>query len=299
MLKKMRDDAKDNFEKERTRPFSTFDQMTGEQAQYIDWLREQGKDPQQVMKGDKDAYAQSRVDFKLSHDKDYVEGMRKARAYVQDKLKADPRYLQSTGWIEDFIRMGPQIGAQVVAGVLTGGAGSAALMFAQITGGTVEELVEKGVPFERAVQAGMINAAIQAPLEAFGMTKALGAVKLRNKAFAKLRAAVDKMGTEWITEYVQEYPDAAAKLWAENPDMDFMQKFNKFVDTVTDPEFQKGAARNATIASVWGGVAGTPSIATAQADPKKDDPNVAASEVTHQSREVEKVDDGMYIVKDR
>jgi hypothetical protein len=248
--------------REREIPFSSFDQV--DQSRFIRQLELTGTDPSKLSAKE---FADARIDYQRGASKQYQETLQASRAYVQDKFATDPEYLTSTGWIEDFIRMGPQIGAQILAGLATGGVGSAALMFAQIAGGKTEMLMKEGVDFETAATAGLWDALLQTPLEQLAIGKLTKFMKTRGNIVAKMKKAVDIMGTEFLTEYAQAYPDAATEIWGKNPDATKMAMVEEFLDRIVDPKFHTEAAKEGIIAATWSLVAGGASrIKSARAD---------------------------------
>ncbi|MGL5511819.1 MAG: hypothetical protein ACRDBM_01085, partial [Sporomusa sp.] len=73
----------------------------------------------------------------------------------------------------DVLEAVPQFAAQVGAALLTGGTGAAVFMGSQIAGSEYLKLREEGVNPERALQAGLLDAAAQAPLEKFSLDRIL------------------------------------------------------------------------------------------------------------------------------
>jgi len=296
----MRNMAEETLAAERETPFSTFG--PGVQAR-DEFLRTLPKDPakRKEILEDPAKFAQARVNYIVENNTEYADQARKVRGYIQERLKADPEYLQSTGWIEDFIRMGPQVGAQVVAGLLTGGAGSAALMFAQISGATTEKLMEEGVDAEQALTWGMVNAAAQAPMESFALGKLTGVMKAKGRVLGKIKKLGEAMGTEWITEFSQSYPDAAAEIMAKNPTEEGVKKWEMFLDKALTLEHTKGAAKEATIASLWGGIFGGPSALNSNPDSTAniETPEAAASDlIAKPGMDVRTVEEGVHIARD-
>jgi hypothetical protein len=149
-------------------------------------------------------------------------------------LQPDPAYLQSAGFWEDVVRTGPQILTQIGTGLLTGPAGPTLLMGAQIAGSTYEQAVKNGVSPDRAAKAGIANAIMQAPLESLGINRALKFVKVRGTLLTKLKEAAMTLGNEWLTEFLQSYPEAATTIWAENADETALSAVNKTIDQAVE-----------------------------------------------------------------
>lgn len=124
------------------------------------------------------------------------------------------------GYFDDVVRMGPQILFLVVAATTTGNIGSVAFMASQIGGGKFTQLEAQGVDTVTAFQASLADAALQAPLEAIGIRSALGVWK-PGKALGKVfKDVIGAMGTEFITEWLQKYPEAATEIWAKAQEND-------------------------------------------------------------------------------
>lgn len=163
-----------------------------------------------------------------------------------DALKTDPEYLQSAGFWEDVVRTGPQILSQIATTALTGPVGGTVLMGTQILGSTYEQAIENGVPPERAAKAGLANAIMQTPLEQLGLSKAMKLVKVRGALVQKLKKYGQALGTEWLTEFLQSYPDAAASIWAEGADKTTLEQASQFADEFAETTKQ-GAKEGLTV----------------------------------------------------
>lgn len=149
-------------------------------------------------------------------------------------MQSSPEYFNSSGLIEDIIRVGPQVLTQIPVSAATGGIGSTIMMGAQILASTYEQEKSKGVDDDRAINAGIANAIMQAPLEQLGISKVTKFWSVRGSILNKLKAYGETLGTEWLTEFLQQFPDAAVQIWAENPDEALLQKVDKFVQQLPD-----------------------------------------------------------------
>jgi hypothetical protein len=253
-LMSMWEDMNARMEQEKKVPFSTM--QATDQVHFRDFLNEKGVTDPEIKYLTEDAKYKYRKQFIEERKEDWQEGMQKTRDYVIEKWQSDPEYLQSSGWIEDFVKMGPQIGAQILATLATGGVGGAAVMFAQISGNKTESLMKQGVDFKTAATAGIWDAALQTPLEQIGISKLTKFMKTRNNLVAKMKEAVRLYGTEVLTEYAQAYPDAATEIWGKNPDASKMEMVGEFLDRINDPEFHKQGLKEGMIAGAWSMVAG-------------------------------------------
>jgi hypothetical protein len=144
-------------------------------------------------------------------------------------LQSDPTMTPKT-WTEKLIRTVPQFVSQVAVGIATGGTGSVAFMGAQIIGGTYENLVAQGVDHEKALAAAVANATVQAPLEALGIGKVTKLFKFKAPIVNKLKQIAASMGTEGVTEFLQQYPEVMTELWAKEPDAKLLDYWNEILD---------------------------------------------------------------------
>jgi hypothetical protein len=134
--------------------------------------------------------------------KDREAGMSAIRsALTAEWLKADPELSKSTGWIPDLMRTTPQLAAQILVSAATGGVGGVTFMGGQIMGSTYMNMVQQGVPHERAFSGAMSNALLQAPLEQIGLGKAARFIPGKKSGVVGLmRNIFGSAGREGLTE---------------------------------------------------------------------------------------------------
>jgi hypothetical protein len=168
----------------------------------------------------------------------YNAGMRESKLDFENKRQIidriaapDQTYLDGAGFWEKVVRLGPQIGVQAGLALTTGPAWSAAFMGNQIFGSTYENARAKGAKHERAVGAGLMNTALQTPMEYIGMGKFTKFVKIRGPVAQKFKDLIETMGTEWFTEFAQAYPEQVANVYAENPDLNMLEATWESVNT--------------------------------------------------------------------
>lgn len=264
------------LQKESEHPMSYISRNMSERARFDKYLRDLGYKRETMEKLFRDpAYAK---EFAARRHDYLVQQNTKRRKYYSDvekKLRShvalNPEYFQSSGWVEDFARMGPQIGMQLASGIVGGPAAAGLAMFAQIAGSIRDEQIRKGVDPERAMIAGLAAASVEAPMEAFSFSKlgrvlkigklgkagAIAATETAKKLAAKqtamqtVKQLAEVFGTEQVTEYLQGYPELAAAIWSENPDSNKIELFKKFSEKVTDPDFQWGQIKEGNIAGAW------------------------------------------------
>ncbi len=162
----------------------------------------------------------------------------------------------------DLLQNAPQLAAQVGVAISTGGWSAAAFMGSQIAGGQYLDLTEAGVSNDRARAAASVNAVAQSVLEKFGLGKVMGAGARAAKMATiggKLRTVAKTGLTEGITEWIQEYPDAAAEIWAKNKDLPIHEQILKFYQEFG--EITKRGAYSGAIGAVFGGLGGSVSVA--------------------------------------
>ena len=124
------------------------------------------------------------------------------------------------GWYDDLVIMGPQIVAQVFTNAVFGPETSAAFMASQIGGGQFTQLKDEGVDSISAFSAAAVNTITQLPLEMIGLGRAMRLWK-PGKTGAKIaREIIGAMGTEFVTEWLQQYPEAATDIWARAQEHD-------------------------------------------------------------------------------
>lgn len=162
----------------------------------------------------------------------------------------------------DLLQNAPQLVAQVGVAISTGGWSAAAFMGSQIAGGQYLDLTEAGVSNDRARAAASLNAVAQSALEKVGLGKVMGAGARAAKIATmggKTKEVFKTALTEGITEWIQEYPDAAAEIWAKNANLSTQEQILKFYQEFG--EITKRGAYSGAIGAVFGGLGGSVSIA--------------------------------------
>jgi len=150
------------------------------------------------------------------------EGARQLLDNAADASMFQPYKVQAeTGagqFVYDLAQGAGQLAGQVAVGVATGGYGTLPAMALQIGGEEYKELRDQGVDVSTAGKAAAINAAVQTPLEYIGFSKITKAFPANSMFRQRLRLAAENVLTEGVTEFLQEYPEQASKLWALNAD---------------------------------------------------------------------------------
>lgn len=162
----------------------------------------------------------------------------------------------------DLLQNAPQLAAQVGVAISTGGWSAAAFMGSQIAGGQYLDLTEAGVSNDRARAAASLNAVAQSALEKVGLGKVMGAGARAAKIATmggKTKEVFKTALTEGITEWIQEYSDAAAEIWAKNANLSTQEQILKFYQEFG--EITKRGAYSGAIGAVFGGLGGSVSIA--------------------------------------
>ena len=114
--------------------------------------------------------------------------------------------------VEGAVQLISQIGVTAA----TGGVGGAVYMGANIAGDQYIDLREQGVDVERAAQAGIMNAPIQAGLERVGLNKIFGKIPANSPMRKKLMQVFESAITEGFTEGLQELPQQFTNIWAKD-----------------------------------------------------------------------------------
>lgn len=151
-----------------------------------------------------------------------------------------------------------QLVGQAALALTTGGVGSTVAMGASIAGNQYADLRKEGVSVERATNASLINAAVQAPLERLSIGNILSKLPagsgMRQKAIQIAQNAV----TEGVTEYVQQYPEEITNLYAKSGG-NVEELANAVIDKL--PEIHQNALYAGAIGALLGGGAGTINVA--------------------------------------
>lgn len=127
-----------------------------------------------------------------------------------------------------FLENAPQFLAQAFVGSFNPAAG-AAMMAAQIGGGQYAELRRNNISVTDSALASSGNAVIQGALETFSLGKVLNAGRRLSQGTNAGKAIAEAMLTEGVTEFIQEYPDAAAEIWAKYNHFSTEDQVNRFV----------------------------------------------------------------------
>lgn len=174
-----------------------------------------------------------------------------------EEVKSDT-FLGQLGY--GFVRSVPQQLGNIMA-ALSNPAVVLSLMGVQLGGGSYAELREQGVTPQRAFVSSLANAVMQAPLEKLSLDRFMGI--FRSSSFRDtLVRALGASATEGLTEYVQTYPELAARLWglAEKTSSDAVEQMRWFGKTITDAEVLRQAHNEGmyamAIGSMWGALGG-------------------------------------------
>ncbi|CQR71384.1 hypothetical protein SOV_17420 [Sporomusa ovata DSM 2662] len=124
------------------------------------------------------------------------------------------------------LQQAPQLAAQIALAYFTGGVGATAFMGSQIAGSEYLKLRGEGIEPARAFGASMGDAALQAPLESIGLNKIM---KKLPAGKLKVREIMESGLTEGITEWIQQYPESAAEIWARHPEYTPEQRGAQFM----------------------------------------------------------------------
>ena len=132
-------------------------------------------------------------------------------AFDMDELEADSAF---GNYVLDFIQAGPQLAGAIGSSILGGPVGAGGFMAAQIFGGQYLDLTEQGVDPDRAAAAGLVNAAVQAPMEAFSLSRFFNIFKTKGLANIFKRAG-ESVLTDVGTETAQGLPEMLTEKWAK------------------------------------------------------------------------------------
>lgn len=143
-----------------------------------------------------------------------------------------------------------QLLGQVGATALTGGAGGLAIMGTQIAGNQYLDLRNAGVEVPRAAIASLGNAALQAPMEQLSLGKMMKALPAGSSLKKKVVQVLESALTEGTTEFLQQYPEEMANIYAMNKGKDVRQMAAEFDRQFVD--ITKEAAYSGAIGALLG-----------------------------------------------
>lgn len=189
----------------------------------------------------------------------------KALQSAQEWVKwARPEEVKGDTWLGqfgyDFVRSVPQQAGNIMA-ALSNPVAALSLMGVQIAGGSYAELRDQGVSPQRALISGLANATMQAPLEKIGLDRFMGIFKSANFRDT-IGRTLGAMGSEFVTEYLQKYPELVTNLWglAEKQGTDPADQIAWFGRTLFDADTLAQANREGLyeglIGALWGGLGG-------------------------------------------
>ncbi|GEM_PF-2708350 len=172
------------------------------------------------------------VNQRKPHEKSWHE-----KVIESETIKPDKAYLESrkhkSGFVrygEDFVQMIPQALAQIVTTLIGGPASGMFFMGTQIAGGQYEKLIKEGVEPARAFKSSIAAGIMEAPLEAFGLGKALRFFKPGRTVTKVIKDVGSAMVAEFITEWFQKYPELITEVWAKTPGESIDQRFKKVIE---------------------------------------------------------------------
>lgn len=173
------------------------------------------------------------------------------------EVRADTRIGQ-LGY--DFIRSAPQQLGNIMAAAANPAA-ALSLMGVQIAGGSYAELREQGVSPQGSLVSSLANATMQLPMEKIGLDRFMG---IFNSASFRdtIGRTLGAMGSEFVTEYLQKYPELVTNLWglAEKQGTDPVDRIAWFGRTLFDADTLAQANREGLyeglIGAMWGGLGG-------------------------------------------
>ncbi|MDR1360678.1 MAG: hypothetical protein LBJ82_06840 [Deltaproteobacteria bacterium] len=168
-----------------------------------------------------------------------------------------PAPLLDGGFLYDLIESAPQmltqIGAGMIGGMIGGPGGAAAagmgMMGPQIAGGQYGALRDEGISPGRAAKAGLANAAMQMPLEAISLNRFFSIFKAKGLKAVGI-ATGKSMATEYLTEFVQHYPEVATELYARIQERGEGDLARQFLDRL--PQTHREGHHEGLIGAMWG-----------------------------------------------
>ncbi len=169
-----------------------------------------------------------------------TKGLADAKVLQSKNLRAETTLGQ---YGLDITRVIPQLITQMGAAVATGPVGAAGLMAAQIAGGDYEKYrkgeidpatgkLKEGTVVDpaRAMGAALGDAALQAPLEAVGLGKIMKTIQKGVPVKERVKKYFEAGATEGVTEWLQQYPQGAADIYARGADKTPQEMTQKFIE---------------------------------------------------------------------
>lgn len=189
---------------------------------------------------------------------DWFEGLKNVDMLKPDKSVEPPDSIAGK-LAYGAVGMAPQMAGQLAAYRLGGPGAAMGTIGAQIAGSdyntltgmmSKEEAAQKGLAPEklqqmgvdynslpdkkispaRAFEAGVRDAAVQAPMEQFSLGKAMKVFKTDKPIARALEGAATEAGTEFIQQFPQDY----AEIWGKRPDATFGERNSEFIDNIGD-----------------------------------------------------------------
>ena len=141
---------------------------------------------------------------------DQVERLAKQRE------KRRPAPLESNSAVQnyagDVVRALPQFAGGVLSYIAGGPLGAVMFGAAQTGGSQYRSLRQENVERDRAFMAAAATAGLSAPLDALGTGKFLNIFKASGARQIFQNAGI-AVGTDFVTEWLQTYPEEAARIW--------------------------------------------------------------------------------------
>lgn len=141
---------------------------------------------------------------------DQVERLAKQRE------KRRPAPLESNSAVQnyagDVVRALPQFAGGVLSYIAGGPLGAVMFGAAQTGGSQYRSLRQENVERDRAFMAAAVTAGLSAPLDALGTGKFLNIFKASGARQIFQNAGI-AVGTDFVTEWLQTYPEEAARIW--------------------------------------------------------------------------------------
>jgi hypothetical protein len=202
--------------------------------------------------GTDDEFAQKR--------KEAVAGIKPLPDYAPELLPGTPEGFG--GLVEEAV-VGAAQSAPAMAAMVANPILGAEVMYANLYGAKITQYAKKGYDEDRAHTAATISAIGQLPIEYLGnafQLKTLGKMigniakpgAQRLAKFAQHLAMTSV--SEGFEEGLQQFPDVAADIYAENPDSSNAEILSKIADEYTSLGFYRGVGHAAVVGALAGGM---------------------------------------------
>lgn len=156
---------------------------------------------------------------KYSFDISTNDGLQELWLWAKKNEEAEvlrPTEVQNMKWFDQMMGVAPQVAVGTLATFLGGPLLAGLPMASYIQGSQSSQMEDQGIPFEQRLQASLINAAWQLPLEALQFSRALKLFKLKGLPLKTLGVKAGVLIAEEMgAEFLQSTPEEMTQIYGE------------------------------------------------------------------------------------